>query len=169
MITRATSRGRNSQFTVPVDGGNVPAKYSHSAECLTSDTPSRVACSGGKINASQAMFGMVHLENTAVFGGCHVHPPWRGEDGNYGAVWPAIENIVIGQWAPQPSPLPVFQFMPRWWPGAPSCQCSELLSFTVSVARTLRERTEACDTRGLSPGPLLRVLEKPPAIGERND
>jgi hypothetical protein len=27
-----------------------------------------------------AMFGMVHLENTTVFGGCHVHPPWRGED-----------------------------------------------------------------------------------------
>jgi hypothetical protein len=61
-----------------------------------------------------------------------------------------------------PSPSAGFSFYPRHWPGAPSCQCSELLSFTVSVARTLRERREACDTRGLSPGPLVRVLEKPP-------
>src|ERR1017187_6632321 len=42
-----------------------------------------------------AVFGMVHLENTAVFGGCHVHPPWRGEDGGIGALWPTIVNIVV--------------------------------------------------------------------------
>src|ERR1019366_4880185 len=42
-----------------------------------------------------AVFGMVHLENTAVFGGCHVHPPRRGEDGGIGALWPAVVNIVV--------------------------------------------------------------------------
>ena len=31
----------------------------------------------------------------AVFGGCDIHPPWRGEDRDYGAFWPCIENLAL--------------------------------------------------------------------------
>ena len=46
-----------SQFTATVDGGSVPAKYSHTPECLRSAAPSTAACSGGKTNASQPCSG----------------------------------------------------------------------------------------------------------------
>src|SRR5580658_8257154 len=47
-----------------------------------------------------AMFGMVHLKNTAVFGACHVDPPWRGEDRGKCALWTCIENIFISHCIP---------------------------------------------------------------------
>src|ERR1035437_5917221 len=46
-----------AQFTATVDGGTELAKYSTSADCLTSATPSLFAYSGVKINASQPCWG----------------------------------------------------------------------------------------------------------------